>query len=372
MTKISKIKIKKRSKAIPENFELEIKNFTVITGENNSGKTSFIQAIANGDVAYFDDAGLDISGEVDDPIYIPAEFVIGDENLKIGKTSYPIKSLKDTVSGAPFFELKIDGDNHANNIFNVMQLVNDNINEAIGATGDSIKISLKEQISLKEILDSVLSIDPLDHGTGKVHKKFGEIGQGWQRLIITAFIIAVAEQKESSEKIKLVLLEEPEVYLHPKLKRAINKMLNTIASKTNNQVIITTHDSYFALTHMDEVDDIVYSFTKNADGDTVASPANTISGVEDEILHIFLFTKLIQVLKTKGIKVGMSKNGDLNKYLLSQSGMSKRQYHWHDSKDVEDMALPLYIRNQIKYITQIIRILSVKRMILVVMTWRNL
>jgi len=348
MSNISKIKITKKSKAIPVNFELEIKNFTVITGENNSGKTSFMQAIDNGDVIYMDATGVDISEHVDIPVYIPAEFIMGDENLKIGKKSYLITSLKEIISGDPSFKLKTDEHNHTKNILDVVQVVNDTINHAIGDKNNSIKISVNEEVSLKEILDSVLNIEPLDYSSGKVHKKFEEIGQGWQRLIIIAFILAVEKQKQTNGKIRLILLEEPEVYLHPKLKRAMNKMLNVIASKTNNQVIITTHDPYFALTHVDELDNVVYSFTRNnTNNDTMASPANVVSGIEDELLHIFLFTKLMQDLAKKGIS--MDNLGNLNKYLLSQVGMVQKQYYWPNSTIAEPMALPLYIRNQIHH-----------------------
>lgn len=42
---ITKILIEKVNKSIPKGFELLLNEMTVITGENNSGKTNFLSAL---------------------------------------------------------------------------------------------------------------------------------------------------------------------------------------------------------------------------------------------------------------------------------------------------------------------------------------
>src|SRR3990167_1528569 len=55
MKKISKIVFNEENKTIKKGFLLDgLKDFIVITGENNTGKTNFIQGIAEGKVQFND------------------------------------------------------------------------------------------------------------------------------------------------------------------------------------------------------------------------------------------------------------------------------------------------------------------------------
>ena len=44
---IKKIKTTKKNKCIPLNFQIDLGNMTIITGENNAGKTTFIKQIVD-------------------------------------------------------------------------------------------------------------------------------------------------------------------------------------------------------------------------------------------------------------------------------------------------------------------------------------
>ncbi|HBB43871.1 MAG: ATP-dependent OLD family endonuclease [Parcubacteria group bacterium GW2011_GWA1_44_13] len=109
-----------------------------------------------------------------------------------------------------------------------------------------------------------------------------------------------------AEKPVLILFDEPEVYLHPRLKRTLNATLENIAEQQNHQIVIITHDPYFVFQGLGK-DKKVVSFEKGSDGFTVAKDDNVIVGIEDELLFILLYSKLegdikyIKEIKVEGI-----------------------------------------------------------------------
>src|SRR3989344_2493778 len=276
MEKINKIIVKELYKTIPAKFDLEISDFTVITGENNSGKTNFIKTIFDKNVSFLNEKGEDIT-----------------------------KSIKN----------------------------------------ESINISVSDEVPLKKIFDAVLEIIPFDNVSGMKHTKFEDLGQGWQRLIIAIFLLTTVEQNLNKDKLRLILFEEPEAYLHPKLKKDLNKMLKIISKNPNSQVIITTHDPYFSMTNLDDINNKFYSFFKN-DKSYTDRVRGKILGIEDELVHMFLFNKVLGNTAINGDSTDLSLNGGFNKYLVS-IGITTRKYFWPNDRNnqEEDMALPLYIRN---------------------------
>src|SRR3989344_6223007 len=347
MEKINKIIVKELYKTIPAKFDLEISDFTVITGENNSGKTNFIKTIFDKNVSFLNEKGEDITKSIEIN-YIPAEYIVGDDQFKIGKSSEIVKSLKDFITGDPVFELKVDNKNNAKNIKNIVDLVNKNIKEIFNdgsSKNESINISVSDEVPLKKIFDAVLEIIPFDNVSGMKHTKFEDLGQGWQRLIIAIFLLTTVEQNLNKDKLRLILFEEPEAYLHPKLKKDLNKMLKIISKNPNSQVIITTHDPYFSMTNLDDINNKFYSFFKN-DKSYTDRVRGKILGIEDELVHMFLFNKVLGNTAINGDSTDLSLNGGFNKYLVS-IGITTRKYFWPNDRNnqEEDMALPLYIRN---------------------------
>ncbi len=172
------------------------------------------------------------------------------------------------------------------------------------------------------------------------------MGQGTQRLVILSILKAytdlLLERSIISDNLTLIVFEEPEVYLHPKLKKELNNVLRKIGNTTNHQVIITTHDPYFASSNFNDEDGKVFSFEKNGDCITEVK-SDTISGIEDELLHILLFNMAIKLTK-----MDLSKFGS---YLLEHYSESQKMYidDRDTKKEEKTIALPIYIRHQIHH-----------------------
>lgn len=295
MDKIKKIIVNREYKSIPDKFELEINDFTVITGENNSGKTNFIKTIDDGKVKFLDRNNKDITSSVE-ITYIPAESILGDDSFKVAEKNEVIKKLREFITGDPYFELSKTNKNNIKNLGNFFDVVNGNIRDMFDdgkSKNQAIEISIADQVKLKDIFTNVLEIKPFDYISGKQHEKFNDLGQGWQRLIIAVFLLTISEKDLGENKIRLILFEEPEAYLHPRFKVILNRMLKKLSSNPKSQVIITTH-------------------------------ATAINGFSTDL----------------------AKNGGLNVYLKGL-GITSKKYFWpatHGGGN-EDMAMPLYIRN---------------------------
>jgi hypothetical protein len=199
MTKISRIEFEARNRSIPQGFVLpELGDTTVITGPNNSGKTNFINGV-NEFAKYarlFDENGTEIASI--QPIYIPAEIIITDEQLfKIGKTSDLIKTLKEYITGDPKYALQNDTDDHSKSkVTDLFDTVNSKLKDLLNNDNDPdvVEVGIKQELSLKELLDQAFEVKPGNNAVGIEHKKFSDLGQGWQRLIIVSFILANAEK----------------------------------------------------------------------------------------------------------------------------------------------------------------------------------
>jgi Predicted ATP-dependent endonuclease of the OLD family len=99
-----------------------------------------------------------------------------------------------------------------------------------------------------------------------------ELGEGMQNALVLAILQAYEERRKKGA---ILLIEEPEMFLHPQKQRALARTLRRIAE--TNQVILTTHSPHFVA-----VPDYrnVFIIRKPDDG-TVATasslPAGTIS-----------------------------------------------------------------------------------------------
>lgn len=357
---IKKIKIPKAYRTIPDNFELPLSEFTVITGENNSGKTNFIRIVAREakanrksvEVEFLDENDKLLSPEI---VYVAAENIqpTEDEARFSAKTSGLVKNLSKLFSNLERkFKLEkqseIIGD-----IENLIKKTNENLKSFNGKDEHALEIILnKEELDSAVIIQGLIDdISGLENG---VKRGLDELGQGTQRVIVAsilkAYVDILVENKIHTEEPVLILFEEPEIYLHPKLKKTLNATLGKIAEDKNHQVIITTHDPYFAYTNFREKGKILYSFFRDGDGNTDKKEPNTIFGVEDELLYIHLFDRVYKKAKTDG-KVGnedrhMDERSDLNKYLESYSGNETRKNIWPDGS-THKLALPLHVRHVI-------------------------
>ncbi len=81
-------------------------------------------------------------------------------------------------------------------------------------------------------------------------------GNGLQRLCIISLLRTYNDVKKLTENIErnvIIAIEEPEIYLHPPIKRATYKLLRSLSQK-RDQIIYSTHHGYFvSVEHFDEL-----------------------------------------------------------------------------------------------------------------------
>lgn len=356
MALIDKIEVAEAIRCLPNGFKIpDLPNLLVITGKNNSGKTTFMKSIAPKDKggwgkgSFYNTAGEQIEVEV---IFIAAENIQPANDAAKPKTkSALVLTLTDI-----FTTLKIDSElAKKKEIFDEIKKITDEANKNLKSfTGsDDHQINQDERkLEAKDIAE--LLISRMYANEGDDPRELSELGQGTQRLIIAALLKAYAENPNrkagATEKPLLLLFEEPEIYLHPGLKKKLNAALVEIASKDNHQVIISTHDPYFAYTNMYQDDDSgVISFIKDNDGNTEFKKGDNFTGIEDELLHIYLFTKVMGKLCPGGTAtyVGSKINDELKKICPKEDIV---EYHYgKDDKEGGDFALPVYVRHRIHH-----------------------
>lgn len=75
------------------------------------------------------------------------------------------------------------------------------------------------------------------------------LGEGVQNAIVLSILHAYNKQNADGF---VLMMEEPEMYMHPRMKRSLFRVLNTLSEK--NQVIYVTHSTYMvSLPHFDSV-----------------------------------------------------------------------------------------------------------------------
>ena len=81
-------------------------------------------------------------------------------------------------------------------------------------------------------------------GEGVFQGELARLGHGLQRSFIVALLTEVAATEHEGQPTLLLGLEEPEMYQHPPQARHLASILEQL-SKTDAQVLITTHSPYF-------------------------------------------------------------------------------------------------------------------------------
>ena len=235
MKEKEELKIKRNNKTILKDRDIKLeKNITIFAGENNSGKTQIVRAIQ------------DSIGE-DKVIFIPADHVILENEIKTNTAKEPfLKNLEKLVS------LELDDNN-----FKIENEINDidkelpKVFKEYGVNDIDLEIKrgkvTKEEYAkecknlyIKKIIDSISINDTLSN---KEQIKLTDAGQGTERLVIVSLIRYLAEKIDKENEIECLIIEEPEIFLHPKLKKDFNISLLKLSKKI--KVILTTHDPYF-------------------------------------------------------------------------------------------------------------------------------
>ncbi len=91
-----------------------------------------------------------------------------------------------------------------------------------------------------------------------------ELGEGTRNLIVLSLLRAYAKNFKQEAQ-GLLIIEEPEIYMHPQARRHLLRVFKEIVKDSNIQIIITTHSSSFIETEHFENIALVY---KNSDKGT--------------------------------------------------------------------------------------------------------
>lgn len=268
------ITIKKQSKSsiTKEIPNLGLGAFTIFAGENNAGKTKLVRAI-----------GDELRAKKINVIDIPAERVLAAAEIKTGADGDPFKRAISDLIEVSFDSKKAlssfvdDIDKQIQNEFSQYKV--ENIDIAInmkGAQDEDYKKAIKDTY-VKKLIESITIKDKYCNKDGI---KPEDVGQGTERLIIASLLRYLGDKtaKVSESKQTYIIFEEPEIYLHPKLKQTLyDTLINLATDEDNNiQIIITTHDPQFIELGRDFH---IYKVFRNPDKD---KGATQVSPVKDK------------------------------------------------------------------------------------------
>jgi predicted ATP-dependent endonuclease of OLD family len=235
------------------------------------------------------------------------------------KTDALVKELIEKIDTTEDGESKIGKINKA---------LNDNIGFDIGC-------SLELKFGSPEMNDVVFP-QPKVYANDGYDSELTEKGHGVQRLALFSLLRTYNTfdfGKNTNDSNIIIGIEEPEIYLHPPLKRATYNLLREI-SEGNDQVVYTTHDSLFiSVDYFDQI----RLFRKSTDENPITIPHElsvnkiishyrNIYGIEiDELSIRHRFHHLIDETKNEGFfaKKIVLIEGETEKYSLPNYFRSK-------------------------------------------------
>lgn len=115
-----------------------------------------------------------------------------------------------------------------------------NIDKFLGLDGANQSISLGIP-NHEELLSQLITLKIQEY-EGSDPRKISDLGSGYLSLLRLAAIVTLSEM--SDNPIGMFLIEEPEIYLHPHLRRFYYTMLNDLSSK-GSSVVYSTHSEEF-------------------------------------------------------------------------------------------------------------------------------
>ncbi|MDO8589844.1 MAG: AAA family ATPase [bacterium] len=240
------VEIKKQPKtSITEDIDCVIKlePLTIFAGNNNSGKTHLINAI-----------GKKLSENDINVVHIPSERILVENELKTGAEKDPLRAaLGDLIEFAFDADSSISSDVSDISVILPAEFIQygiENIDISVKTntlTNDEYKKALKDA-HIKKLIDSIVISDKY---CGVEDISPSNVGQGTQRMIVVSLIRYLQRKKFEKDgrtsKPTYIIFEEPEIYLHPKMKATLYALIQAIANdgRLNTKVILTTHDPYF-------------------------------------------------------------------------------------------------------------------------------
>lgn len=346
---LEEINIEKENPPISSGFKLEgLKKLNVIVGENNTGKTRFFSSI---DKQHENDDNVRV-------VYIRANEVNPEDDYY--KSSSAATSLVKMLSALFGDTLRLYGSKKVEEgVKGFVQEIEEKFGKMCGENDGNdcgLKVITERGLNKEEAIKSMIKSITTSWQDGEGNPiKLSDIGQGYQRMFIASLLQVYADKQVKANQNILILFEEPELFLHPKLKRSVNASLKRIASLPNHQVIISTHDPYFLWSNMDDEDTALYSFVIGGDGKTALGTGGVGFGVEDEMLHISLFSKMAKEMKVRKMQCTLGGNMRITSdSLVDFSKKYDKKYKFRTKtytfkgQDYE-VILPIYIRNKIHH-----------------------
>jgi putative ATP-dependent endonuclease of the OLD family len=155
--------------------------------------------------------------------------------------------------------------------------------ELRGITGFS---ALSLTFDPPDLIDSLKALRiRISEETGLPQNPAEELGQGLQSAVVIALVRAYQRMQKSDP---ILLIEEPEAYLHPQARRSYREVLSRISGGGSCQVLCTTHSTEFIdLVYPEEV----YSVRKRPTEGTRVSRGDRLVGVRPGAAQIKLATE---------------------------------------------------------------------------------
>lgn len=318
-----------KDSCIREELKINLGNYTVLAGVNNSGKTSIVRAlIKHKNLSDYE------------KIHIPAEIVKPKEavlkNTAVGDSFYKI--IQDILK--PIFDESIldnlvkEFDKSSDKV-DFIKGVN-NILRQFGVDKKEFDIKIPQDKFKEGVIVKIAEGIVRDlYKTDIEEVNIDDVGMGTQRLIIAALIKYYERNKMGDGKKTLLIIEEPEIYLHPKWKSSLHNTLVKLSENKNIKVLITTHDPYFIDIAKDQK---IYKVFRNEDRDDATNieeikkesfllPYNSSSEINyfvfdlpTKTYFLELYENILDLFKAKkGIKDEDKGLKELNKWIIDQN-----------------------------------------------------
>jgi len=237
-----------------------------------------------------------LTGNLPEVVFIPALKSISEE-AKSTKTSpfgsllswlissvqadlrSEIQSKLDTIFSEALAALPKEYDEESGKEITRLELINRTLNRSLLRAFDA---SLKVDFKRPEVDNAIFGETVLNADDGFL-SEINEKGHGLQRAAIIAIIRTYLSLRVRLEAATpglgrvIFVIEEPEIYLHPTVKRSAYMLFRELA-KGGDQVVYSTHDGYFIdVEHFDEI----RVFRKQKVRDT---PYTTVDFLEEDTL----------------------------------------------------------------------------------------
>lgn len=222
------------------------------------------------------------AGKLGDVIYIPSVSKIEDETKLTGPS--PLRALLNNIlndllqSSRAFDDLKQQFANFSQSLkqeeteseLSLASLegeINDELDEWSREFNLRINPPAETDI-VKNLIDYTVIDNDIEHEIDATQQ-----GHGFQRHLIFTLIRLAAkyqsmddqsEQEDFYPDFTAILFEEPEAFLHPIQQDTLCKSLKTIASRSNNQVIVSSHSPIFVSQNTDDLPSIMHLCRENA------------------------------------------------------------------------------------------------------------